>query len=113
MFLSFHRKFLCAVGVVALVLMMLMGCGDSQSVETLHKWLADFSQQVEQYKTEVSADKTKQAEWDAKIDGLTKKWIDLRGEYGEALTPQDMQKLVDEYENVMANLKEFKSSIGS
>lgn len=98
--------FFLAVGFMA-------GCGDAKEVTKLSSWLEEFSQLVDNYKSAVSADKAAKAEWDAKIAAMASRWTELRNEYGESLTPQDMEKLVQKYETLMATLSEFKSSMGT
>lgn len=90
-----------------------VGCGDSRSVATLNAHLTKLSKLVEDYEVTVAKDKSKQAEWDAKIDDMVAKWTSLRNEYGTEITPQDMDQLVKKYDNLMVTFKNFKKTIGS
>lgn len=97
----------------AILSVALISCGDSQSVPTLNSHLDTFSEMIEEYKTTVGSDQSKQAEWDEKMDAMATKWTDMRNELGSDITPQKMDKLVKQYEDLMATLNNFKKTIGS
>jgi hypothetical protein len=111
----FHPKPYTIVGLIILVAFSVgfVGCGDSKSVETLNAHLTKLSKFVEDYEATVAKDQSKKAEWDAKMDEMVAKWTDLRNEYGTAITPQDMDKLVKQYDNLMLGFKNFKKTTGS
>lgn len=90
-----------------------VGCGDSKSFATLNAHLTKLSKLVEDYEATVAKDKSKQAEWDAKIDAMVAKWTNLRNEFGTDITPQDMDQLVKQYDNLMLGFKNFKNTMGS
>ncbi len=114
MFIVPQKKFFVPfIIIVALLSAGLMGCGESQGVTTLTAWLSDFSQLIEDYKGSIGSDQSKQAELDAKITTMTAKWVDMRNEFGAEVTPQQMEKMVRQYESLMSTLKEVKNSIGS
>jgi len=48
------------------------------------------------------------AEWDAKIKDMNHKWIEMRDEHGDNLTIQHMEKIVQQYNALMAKHTEFK-----
>ena len=107
------KSFSPLIVILALFTAGIIGCGESQGTKNLTAWLTDFTQLVEDYESSVSSDKTKQAEWDAKIDSMTAKWVDMRNEFGAELTPMQMEKMVQQYETLISKLTEFKKSIGS
>lgn len=107
------QSLIILLAVFAMLSTTLIGCGDSPGVTTLTACLSDFSELVENYKTTVSTDKNKQAEFDAKIDSITAKWTQIRNEYGSEITPQKMDQLVQQYDNIMLTLTNFKKTIGS
>lgn len=107
------KFFVPVIITLALLPLALGGCGDSQGVQALTAWLTDFSLMIEEYKASVGSDKSKQAEWDARIDKMTAKWAEMRGEFGADLTPQNMKKMVQKYEALMTTLTEFKETVGS
>ncbi len=111
----YHPKVCLAVALAILVLLTgaLSGCGDSQGVTTLTAHLAAFSDLIEDYKSTVAEDKTKQAELDAKIEAMTAKWTNMRNELGSEVTPQKMDDLVKQYDQLMLTLANFKKTIGS
>ena len=96
-----------------LCIVALIGCGGSQGVQTLSSCLTDLSQLVDNYKTSVGSDESNQAEWDAKIAAMTEKWTDTRNELSDDVTPQEMEKMVQKYDALMAILADFKKTIGS
>jgi flagellar biosynthesis chaperone FliJ len=106
-----HLPLLCAI--LILFSTSLIGCGDSQGVETLNAHLSEFSELIETYKTTVTEDKSKQAEWDARIEAMSAKWTDIRNEFGSDITPQKMDELVQQYDKLMLTLANFKKTIGS
>ncbi len=104
------KSIVCAIAILMLFSVALTGCGESQGVKTLSAYLVDFSQTIEDYKSSVSSDKSKQAEWDGKIDAMKAKWVDMRNEFGAEITPQQMEKMVQQYETMMASFTEFKQN---
>jgi hypothetical protein len=111
----FHPKTQSIIMLIILVAFSVgfVGCGDSKSVSALNDHLTQLSKLVEDYEATVANDKSSQAELDAKMDEMVAKWTDLRNEYGSAITPQDMDKLVKQYDNLMLGFKNFKKTIGS
>ena len=103
------KKFLVQVIVtLALLSLALGGCGDTEGTHLLSAFLADFSALIDEYQAAVKNDKSKMAEWDAKIKDMNHKWIEMRDEHGDNLTIQHMEKIVQQYNALMAKHTEFK-----
>ncbi len=114
MLIAPQKKFLTAlIAIAILASAVVISCGDSQGVTALNACLSEFSELVDNYKTTVSTDKSKQAEWDAKVEALNQKWTNIRNEFGSDVTPQHMETMVQKYDRLMNALKKFKKSIGS
>ncbi len=114
MFIAPQKKFFAAlIAIAILVSAVVISCGDSQGVEALNACLSEFSELVDNYKATVSTDKSKQAEWDAKIEAMNQKWANIRNEFGSAVTPQHMETMVQKYDRLMNALNKFKKAIGS
>jgi len=99
--------------ILALFPIAFAGCGDSQGVTTLNAHLSEFSELIDNYKTTVTGDQSKQPELDARIAAMSAKWTNIRNELGSDITPQKMDELVKQYDNLMLTLANFKKTIGS
>ena len=109
-----QRKNIIALLVtLAVISVAFNGCGDAQGVSALNACLTEFSELVENYQSSVGADNSKQPEWDAKVAAISEKWTNIRNEFGSDITPQHMDKMVNQYENLMATLIKFKKTLGS
>lgn len=106
-------KIILVISVIVIISASLSGCGDSQGVTTLNAHLSEFSAIIEDYKTTAADDKSKQSELDAKIADMSAKWTDIRNEFGAEITPQKMDELVKQYDNLMVTLANIKKETGS
>lgn len=110
---SFKLHTAAIISILVLFSAAFTGCGESQGITALNAHLSEFSELVENYKTTVTTDKSKQAGLDAKIESMSAKWTNIRNQFGSDITPQKMDDFVKQYEKLMLTLADFKKTIGS
>ena len=108
-----RTNYIALIVLITIITAIYTGCGDSQGVAALNTHLSEFNELVENYKATVSTDQSKQAEWDAKITAMAARWTEMRNEFGSDITPQHMDKMVQQYESLMLTLANFKKTLGS
>ena len=78
-------------------LVFVIGCGDSAERKVMSDFLKLYSDTVNEYS---AADESKKAELKDKLDSFRSKWSDMKMEHGGELTPQDLNKLDNEFEKI-------------
>ena len=74
-----------------------IGCGDSQEREKMAQFLMEYGKVVDEYST---ADNGHKAEIAQKVDSYKAKWGTLKMEMGSDLTPQDLNALDKQYQEI-------------
>ena len=86
------------VVLVALTgLVVAVGCGNSTEKQALSEFLKQYNQEVDEYS---KADANKKAEIESKLDGYRSKWSDMKMDMGGHITPQALNELDKEFENI-------------
>jgi hypothetical protein len=78
-------------------LIFVIGCGDSAVKQEISEFLKLYSDTVSEYE---AADESKRAQMKEKIDSFRLKWSAMIGELNDKVTPQVMNKMVKEYEEI-------------
>ena len=101
---------LCAVAMLMMVF-FLGGCGESQSEKKLHTFLDSFELVVDEYVQESeNGGGEKVTQLSSQIGQLQQDWVKLRNEFGEELTPQQMERQVQRYDAIVARISGAKQS---
>ena len=83
-------------------LLFVIGCGNSKEMQTMSDFLMDFSKAVDEYSDVIGKEEHgKSAETEKKIMSFMSKWMEMKMELGSEVTPQDLNKLDRQYQNIM------------
>ncbi|MBW2249940.1 MAG: hypothetical protein JRF60_04755 [Deltaproteobacteria bacterium] len=83
--------------VLTALLGLVIGCGNSAEKQTLMDFLVTYDNAVKEYS---AADESKRAEMKEKLDSFKTKWVNIEMEMGSELTPQELNKLDNEYQKI-------------
>jgi len=76
-----------------------IGCGTSEKMHKMSDFLIEYSKAVDEYSDAIGkGEKEKIAELDKKIKSFMSRWTEM--EMGMELTPQEVNKLDKEYQNI-------------
>ena len=89
--------------VFTALLGLVIGCGPSARKQALTDFLTLYDSTVNEYS---AANNGKRAEMKEKIDSLISKWGDMKMEMGSEITPQILDKLEIQYQEIT---KKYKS----
>ena len=87
-------------------LVFVIGCGSSAEKQATSDLLQQYSQTVDEY---FSADQSKKAEMEEKLDSYKTKWSDMKMEMDGQVTPQALDELDNEYKKIT---KKYASMAG-
>ena len=88
-------------------LVFVIGCGGTAEKQAMSDLLKIYSDTVNEY---AAADKSKKTEIEGKLDSLKSQWSEMKMEMGDEVTPQTLEKLEKEYEEIT---KKYASLNGS
>jgi hypothetical protein len=84
-----------------LCLIFIIGCGNSKEMQKMSDFLMEYSKAVDEYSDAIGKGaKGKSAEVEQKIKSFMSKWTEMEMEFGSELTPQEINKLDKEYQNI-------------
>ena len=83
--------------VLTALLGLVIGCGSSAEKQAMSDFLVLYDNTVKEYS---AADESKRAEMKEKLDSFKTKWANIEMEMGSELTPQELNKLDKEYQNI-------------
>ena len=87
---------------------MALGCGDSVEKEKMTAFMQNYQKNLDEYADAIGkADSTKKAEIEAKLDALKGQWELLKEEIGTEVTPQTMEKMEAEFQNLAKKYAEL------
>jgi len=80
-------------------LVLVIGCGGSAEKQAMTDLLQQYSRTVDEYS---SADQSKKAEIEKKLDSYKAKWSNMKMEMGlsDSVTPQILEKMDIEYQKI-------------
>ena len=82
-------------------LVLFVGCGGSKEKQQMSDFLQQYDAKVIEYSDVVNkADKSKKAELEEILNAYKSKWTDMKIEMGSEITPQALDKLDQEYQNI-------------
>jgi len=82
-------------------LLFVIGCGDSKELQKMSDFLKEYSKTVDEYSDAIGkGEKGKSEEVEKKIMSFMSKWTEMEMELGSELTPQELNKLDKEYQNI-------------
>jgi len=91
-------------------LVFVIGCGSSKEKQQMSDFMQQYSKTVTEYSDVVNtADKSKKAEIEEKLDSYQSKWTNMKIEMGSEITPQTLNELDQEYQNIT---KKYSSLAG-
>ena len=91
-------------------LVFVIGCGGSKEKQQMSDFLQQYSETVTEYSDVVNkTDKSKKAELEERLNAYKSKWTDMKIEMGSEITPQALDKLDREYQNIT---KKYSSLTG-
>ena len=99
---NFVLVFLALFGLVFVI-----GCGGGAEKQAMQDLLKVYSDTVNEY---AAADESKKAELEGKVDSLKSKWSSMIMEVAGEVTPQTLQNLEKEYEEIT---KKYASLAGT
>ncbi len=85
------------VFVLSALLGLVIGCGSSAEKQAMSDFLVLYDNTVKEYS---AADESKRAEMKEKLDSFKTKWTNIEMEMGSELTPQELNKLDNEYQKI-------------
>jgi hypothetical protein len=78
-----------------------IGCGSSQEKQQMSNFMQQYSKAVTEYSDVINTtDKTKKAELEEILDSYKTKWTNMKIEMGGEITPQALDKLDQEYQEI-------------
>ncbi|MGD8263961.1 MAG: hypothetical protein PVF14_17315 [Desulfobacterales bacterium] len=103
-FKSTLHYFIVSSAVIGLV--FVMGCNGSEQKQKMSSFLEEYSKTLDEY-SEVAnkADETKKAELEKKLNDYISKWTEIKIEMGSEITPQTLDKLDEEYQQITKKFK--------
>ncbi|MGD8889033.1 MAG: hypothetical protein PVF53_11495 [Desulfobacterales bacterium] len=103
-FKSTLHYFIVSSAVIGLV--FVMGCNGSEQKQKMSSFLEEYSKTLDEY-SEVAnkADETKKAELEEKLNDYISKWTEMKIEMGSEITPQTLDKLDEEYQQITKKFK--------
>ena len=82
-------------------LVFVIGCGSSKEKQQMADFLQQYSETVTEYSNVVNtADKSKKAEIEEKLNSYKSLWTDMKIEMNSEITPQVLNELDQEYNNI-------------
>lgn len=112
---SFGKKTSTLVTIMVLLGgLVLTGCGDSAATAEMSKFLQSFENKVNELNEFIKEnDSNKIAEIEKEIEAMKEDWVEIRNEHADDLTPQEMGRIVEEYNRIIVKLIEIeKNKIG-
>ena len=87
---------------------MALGCGDSLEKEKMTAFMQDYQKNLDEYADAIGkADSAKRAEIEAKLDALKGQWALLKEDIATEVTPQTMEKMEAEFQNLSKKYAEL------
>ena len=87
-----------------------IGCGSSKEKQQMSNFMQQYSKAVTDYSDVINtADKSKKAELEEILDSYKTKWTDMKIELGNEITPQALNELDQEYQEIT---KKYSSLAG-
>ena len=83
-------------------LVFVIGCGASKEEQQMTDFIQKFSNAVDEY---AQADASHKAELKAKMDSYMSEWTQMKFDMGGELTPQALEKLDAEYQQLANKYK--------
>ena len=103
-FKSTLHYFIVSSAVIGLV--FVMGCNGSEQKQKMSSFLEEYSKTLGEYSEVVNkADETKKAELEKKLNDYISKWTEMKIEMGSEITPQTLDKLDEEYQQITKKFK--------
>ena len=91
-------------------LVFVVGCGSSKEKQQMSEFMQQYSKTVTEYSEVVNtADKSKKAEIEERLDSYQSEWTNMKIEMGSEITPQALDELDQEYQNIT---KKYSSLAG-
>jgi len=89
------------VFLTILGLVFVIGCGNSKEMQKMSGFLMEYSKAVDEYSDVIGkGEKGESAEVEKIIKSFKSKWTEMEMEFGSELTPQELNKLDKEYQNI-------------
>ena len=103
-FKSTLHYFIVASAIIGLV--FVLGCNGSEEKQKMSNFLQEYKKTLDEYSEVVNkADKTKKAELEEKLTSYISKWTEMKIEMGSEITPQTLDKLDHEYQEITKKFK--------
>lgn len=84
-----------------LSLVFVNACGNSKEMQQMSDFLLEYTKAVDEYSDAIGkGEHAKSAEIEKKIQSFMSKWTEMEMELGSELTPQELNKLDKEYQNI-------------
>ena len=87
---------------------MALGCGDSVEKEKMTAFMQNYQKNLDDYADAIGrADSAKKAEIEVKLDALKGQWELLKEDIATEVTPQTMEKMEAEFQNLAKKYAEL------
>ena len=101
-------KFYLIVLSVIIGLFFVIGCGSSKETQKMSDFLKEYSKTVDEYTDFLNkGEKEKSAEIEVKLKSFMSKWDELKMEMSDEITPQTLNELDQEFQNISAKYKQL------
>ena len=113
--MGIRKKTSIALAIIVLVGgLVLTGCGNSTATTEMGKFLQSFEKKINDLSELQKINDTKKiVAIEKEIDALKNAWVEKRDEYGDELTPQEMERMVVEFDRIVARFNKIeKKKVG-
>lgn len=92
----------CLIVISAVLgLLLVAGCGGSSEKDHMATFIQDYQTSLDNYAAAINkADSAQKAEIEAKLEASETKWLNLKEEAAQNVTPQVMEKFEKEFQAV-------------
>ena len=88
---------------VIIGLFFVVGCGSSKETQKMSDFLKEYGKTVDEFTDAFNkGEKEKSAEIEVKIKSFMSKWGELKMELSDEVTPQTLDKMEHEFQNISA-----------
>jgi hypothetical protein len=88
---------------VIIGLFIVIGCGSSKETQKMSDFIKEYSETVDEYTDFFNkGEKEKCAEIEVKVKSFMSKWGELKMELSDEVTPQVLNKMDQEFQNISA-----------
>ena len=94
--------------------LLLTGCGESAATVEMSNFLQSIENKVNELNESIKNNESnKIAEIEKEIEAMKQVWVEKRSKHGDDLTPQEMGRMVEEFNRIIVKFNEIeKNKVG-